>query len=77
MVALPLGCVWLLVLDGDTESVLENTLTRNLFLDDLHELREFLSRRSYELASDSSSPVQVGGWMGRWVGGWVGGWVDG
>ena len=45
--------------EGDTELLLENTPTKNLFLDDLHELREFIKRRSLEVASESISLIQV------------------
>lgn len=43
----------------ELQLLLENSMTRNLFLDDLMELRAFLSRRLQELTSETNSTIQV------------------
>lgn len=44
----------------DLETVLGSTHTRNLFLDDLMELKEFLAQRISELSKESSSMLVYG-----------------
>ncbi len=45
--------------DGDTELLFENKTTKNGFLDDVHELKEFISRRKVEVASEGINVIQV------------------
>ena len=46
--------------DPDLQTLLDSTHTRNLFLDDLMELKEFLGQRIHELSTESSSMLVYG-----------------
>ena len=50
----------LVAIDADLQTLLESTHTRNLFLDDLLELREFLNQRLQELTSENQSMLAFG-----------------
>ena len=45
---------------AELDTLLSNTSTRNLFLDDVIELKEFLSWRIQELSKDAESDVLLG-----------------
>ena len=47
-------------LDPDLETLLGNTHTRNLFFNDVMELKEFLAQRIHELSTESSSMLAYG-----------------
>ena len=47
-------------LDADLETLLDSTQTRNMFLDDIMELKEFLGQRINELSQESSSMLVFG-----------------
>lgn len=47
--------------DADALSLLDNRRTRNLILDDLHELAAFLQQRLYEIQEVRSNPAAAGG----------------
>ena len=53
-------CVSCQHLSAELETLLSNTSTRNLFVDDVIELKEFLSWRIRELSKDSESDVLFG-----------------
>ena len=50
----------ILILDPDLETLLGSSHTRNLFLDDVMELKEFLAQRIHELSTESSSMLDYG-----------------
>ena len=62
-IATSVSCVAITIAveEGDTELLLENKATKNLFLDDIYELQEFLARRKVETASEGMSLIQVRG----------------
>ena len=55
---------------SDMDSLLSSTKTRNLFLDDLMELKEFLSQRIRELSTETSGvlmgQVRLGTQAEKW-----------
>lgn len=53
-------CRCTLAIDTDLQTLLESTHTRNLFLDDLLELKEFLNQRLQELTSENPSMLIFG-----------------